>query len=172
VNGATTAISRNSRGPLATLPARRLTGLLVAALWMWGGLVPANSASATIGKVLPHLVDREGKHTLSPSLYERDAYQAHLRSTPQEIGGLRFDVSWKVSRDLAEGLRMRIEMRGTGQADVIVVEQPVQRRPWYDRWTSVRLDDETFGRLGRLIAWRASLWRGPQMIAEQRSFLW
>jgi hypothetical protein len=171
MNGTTSAISRNLGCPLANPPGRWLAGLVMA-LWLWGGVVSVDAASARIGKVLPHLVDREGKHTLAPSLYERDAYQAHLRSTPEEIGGLRFDVQWKVSRDLAEGLRLRIEMRGTGQAEVIFVEQPVQRRPWYDRWTSVRLDNETFGRLGRLIAWRVSLWRGPQMIAEHQSFLW
>jgi hypothetical protein len=154
------------------LPGRWLAGLAVLLVWLWGGPVSADAASATISKVLPHLVDREGRHALSPSLYERDAYQAHLRNTPEAIGGIRFDVRWSVSRDLAEGLRLRLEMRGTGQAEVILVEQPVQRRPWYDRWSSVRLDDATFGRLGKLIAWRVSLWRGPEMIAEQRSFLW
>jgi hypothetical protein len=137
-----------------------------------GAGMAVEAASAKISKVLPHLVDREGRHTLSPSLYERDAYQAHLREQPGEVGGLRFDVRWSVSRDLAEGLRLRIELRGTGEAEVIRLERPVERRPWYDRWSEVRLDDATYARLGRLIAWRVSLWRGPQMIAEQSSFLW
>jgi len=149
--------------------------------WAWllamlglglGAGVGVEAASAKISKVLPHLVDREGRHALSPSLYERDAYQAHLRERPEEVGGMRFDVHWKVSRDLAEGLRLRIELRGTGQPEVITLERPVERRPWYDRWSRVLLNEETFGRLGRLIAWRVSLWRGPEMIAEQRSFLW
>ncbi|MCL4179094.1 MAG: hypothetical protein KJ072_15300 [Verrucomicrobia bacterium] len=147
-------------------------GTLVLVVWWLGAGMAVEAASAKISKVLPHLVDREGRHTLSPSLYERDAYQARLREQPGEVGGLRFDVRWSVSRDLAEGLRLRIELRGTGEAEVIQFERPVERRPWYDRWSEVRLDDATYARLGRLIAWRVSLWRGPQMIAEQRSFLW
>ncbi len=130
------------------------------------------ASSAKITKVLPHLLDREGRHTLSPSLYERDAYQAHLRTHPEEVGGMRFHVRWSVSHDLAAGLRLRIELRCTGQPGIVTLEQTVQRRPWYDRWSSVRLDDETFARLGHLIAWRVSLWRGPQRIADQQSFLW
>lgn len=85
---------------------------------------------------------------------------------------MRFDVRWSVPRALAEGLRLRIELRGTETPEEIVLEQGVRRRPWYDRWSRVVLEDETFERLGRLIAWRVSLWRGPEMIAEQRSFLW
>jgi hypothetical protein len=150
--------------------ARRWVGILLGAMLV-GGVV-TEAASAKINKVLPHLVDREGRHTLSPSLYDRDAYQAHLRKRPEEIGGLRFDVRWSVARELAEGLRLRLELRGTGQPEGITLEQPVRRRPWYDRWSSVALDAETFERLGRLTAWRVSLWRGPRMIAEQRSFLW
>ena len=146
----------------------------MALLLGWGlvGGLSVEAATAKISKVLPHLVDEKGRHTLSPSLYERDAYQAHLRERPEEVKGMRFDVRWSVSRELAEGLRLRIELRGTGQPEVITLEQPVERRPWYDRWSRVALDETTFGRLGRLIAWRVSLWRGPEMIAEQRSFLW
>jgi len=159
---------------LATRPgwARRWAWLLALLGLGLGAGMSVEGASARISKVLPHLVDREGRHTLSPSLYERDAYQAHLRERPEEVRGMRFDVHWKVSRDLAEGLRLRIELRGTGQPEVITLERQVERRPWYDRWSRVLLNEETFERLGRLIAWRVSLWRGPEMIAEQRSFLW
>ena len=45
--------------------------------------------------MLPHYLDKEGRHTLSPSLYERDAYQAILRQNPEKRGGMRFDVQWK-----------------------------------------------------------------------------
>jgi hypothetical protein len=151
---------------------RRRAAVTALLLVLSAGTWPAGAAAAKISKVLPHLLDREGRHALSPSLYERDAYQAHLRQQPERVGGLRFDVRWSVPREMAEGLRLRIELRGTGQMEAIVLEQPVQRRPWYDRWSRVRLDGPTFERLGRLIAWRVSLWRGPQVIAEQASFLW
>src|SRR5437899_2397501 len=36
----------------------------------------ATAATGRIIKVLPHLLDLQGHHALSPSLYDRDAYQA------------------------------------------------------------------------------------------------
>src|SRR5690348_1436186 len=55
----------------------------------------AEAAGARIIKVLPHLLDRDSRHTLSPSLYERDAYQSFLRKNADQCAGLRFDVQWK-----------------------------------------------------------------------------
>ena len=52
-----------------------------------GCLMMASQASAATGrvlKVLPHLLDTNGLHTLKPSLYERDAYQAYLRKHPDD----------------------------------------------------------------------------------------
>ena len=54
--------------------------------------VASQAAEGKIIKVLPHLLDKKGRHTLSPSLYERDAYQAKLRTHPEDISALRFDV--------------------------------------------------------------------------------
>src|SRR5687767_7610829 len=50
------------------------------------------AAAASLKKVLPHYVDNQGRHMLAPSLYERDAYQAHLRRNPELRAGLQFDV--------------------------------------------------------------------------------
>ncbi len=54
----------------------------------------AHAASGKVLKVLPHFLDLQGRHALSPSLFERDAYQAHLRKNPAEVSALRFDVEW------------------------------------------------------------------------------
>ncbi len=51
-----------------------LSALLLATAWS------ATAAPAKVIKVLPHFLDQKGRHALSPSLYDRDAYQAHLRS--------------------------------------------------------------------------------------------
>ena len=40
-------------------------------------------------KVLPEYLDREGRHALSPSLFDRDAYQAQLRWHAEERSGVR-----------------------------------------------------------------------------------
>ena len=71
----------------------------------------AHAGGGKVLKVLPHFLDRDGKHALSPSLYERDAYQAHLRKNPAEISALRFDVNWSADGKPAD-LRIRVEARG------------------------------------------------------------
>ncbi len=139
-------------------------GLLAAAV--------AQAESARIVKVLPYYLDKQGHHALRPSLYERDAYQAHLRKNPALIAGMRFDVQWKSSG--LKDLRLRVEARGSkdGQPSEVVVEVPATRKGFLGRWTSAMLKGETYKDLGILTAWRATLWSGDKQIAEQKSFLW
>ena len=132
----------------------------------------AEAASAKIIKVLPHLLDRAGRHSLSPSLYERDAYQAFLRKNPDSCSGLRFDVQWKAKRVAGSPLLLRVEIRGTKEAKPVVLEQPAQRDRSVSRWNSLRVDGDSYRRIGDVIAWRASLWEGDRLVAEQNSFLW
>src|ERR1051326_1208519 len=72
------------------------------------------AGSAKILKVLPQYLDEEGRHALSPSLYERDAYQYFLRKNPSKRGGLRFDVNWKAKGSKSETLILRLELRSSG----------------------------------------------------------
>jgi hypothetical protein len=133
---------------------------------------PANAATARLVKVLPHFLDRQGRISLNPSLYERDAYQAHLRAHPDERAGLRFDVQWR-SRD-ASRLRLRLELRGNRGRDgtTAVVEEEVRFRGLFTTWSRISLTGEAYKKFGELSAWRATLWDGDKMIAEQKSFLW
>ncbi len=137
-----------------------------------GFAFPTEAATARIIKVLPHLLDREGRHALSPSLYERDAYQAFLRKNPDQCSGLRFDVQCKAKAADWSRLRLRMEVRGSKEAKPLVLEQPVRRNPRYHRWSSLTLDGASYQKAGELIAWRATLWEGDQMLAQQKSFLW
>ena len=134
--------------------------------------LPANAASAKVMKVLPHLLDREGRHSLSPSLYERDAYQVRLRLHPELRAGLRFDVHWKAQ--LFSEMKMRVEMRGAHGKDptTATVEKQVKRRRIFNQWSALLLEGEDYKKFGDLIAWRVTLWDGDTMIAEQQSFLW
>lgn len=133
---------------------------------------PAGAATAKLVKVLPHFVDQQGRIALNPSLYERDAYQAQLRTHPEERSGLRFDVQWR-SRD-ASRLRLRLELRGNRGRDgtTAVVEEVVKYRGLFTTWSRASLTGEAYKKFGELSAWRATLWDGDKMIAEQRSFLW
>jgi len=143
-----------------------------AALVFVGASFAADAAPARIIKVLPHLLDQEGRHTLSPSLYERDAYQAYLRKNLAKCSGLRFDIQWKAKETNSSDLKLRIEFRGSKEAKPFVLEQTMKRRSGASRWSSLTLASDDFKKVDDLVSWRATLWSGDQLLAEQKSFLW
>jgi hypothetical protein len=126
----------------------------------------------SIIKVLPHFLDSKGREALYPSLFERDAYQLELRTHPERIQAIRFDIQWKCT-DHAGPLTMRLEVRGAkmGLGDVKVFETTVKPRKFFSKWSPLRIDKKTYEQIGEIVAWRATLWDGPKKIAEQESFL-
>ncbi|HWQ91390.1 MAG TPA: hypothetical protein VN673_06945, partial [Clostridia bacterium] len=136
----------------------------------------AEAATGRVKKVLPHFLDSEGRHTLSPSLYDRDAYQATLRTNPQRRAGMRFDVHWKTKGPAYEPVRLLLEVRGVAEGRLpkqIVLEAPAESgRKWLGRWTGITLSKTNYEYLGEVTAWRVSLWEGNKLLAEQKSFLW
>jgi hypothetical protein len=146
-------------------------------LVLCGGLLafPALAATGRVIKVLPTFLDLQGKHALSPSLYERDSYQAYLRKHPEKRSGMRFDVEWKTHGGTFEPIRLRVELRGVAKGDLpanIVLEVPVKPGGWFNHWTCLKLTGEEYVRIGEITAWRATLWEGNQLLGEQKSFLW
>lgn len=133
-----------------------------------------NAAEAKILKVLPHFLDLKGRHSLSPSLYERDAYQAHLRTHPDEISALRFDVQWKANKTGKKKLRIKLELRGSkAGSKPVSVEQEIQfKGRLFTAWAKVPLSKQSYNSLGGVNAWRATLWDGDKQISELKSFLW
>jgi hypothetical protein len=134
----------------------------------------AEAAQFKIIKVLPHRLDHKGRQALAPSLYERDAYQAWLRSHPSEISAIKFNVQWKGKPADLSKLKIRLELRGTRGTDIHTqtLEQPVTKTGFLTTWTSIKLEGEDFKNFGDLIAWRATLWDDGKQVAEQKSFLW
>lgn len=154
---------------LRPMHAIRMIGLCLALFWP--GLA-AQAASANIYKVLPQFVDREGRHLLSPSLYERDAYQALLRQKPELRSGLRFAVLWKARG--ASQLTLRVEMRGSheNRSTTAVIESNEIPRRWFRQWSAVTFTGEEYKAFGDLLAWRVTLWDKDTLVAEHKSFLW
>lgn len=146
-----------------------IRSLLVAALLP---LLSAPAAEARVVKVLPHRLDSQGRHALSPSLYERDAYQAELRAHPDRIRGLRIDVLWSLKERTSVPCVLRLELRGSKGADPVVIERPVSRGFLRRRWTKVLLDPAEFEKVGDVSAWRVSLRSGGEELASTASFLW
>ena len=117
-------------------------------------------------------LDLKGRHAISPSLYDRDAYQAVLRKNPAQRSGLRFDIQWTAKFAGPNPLKLRIELRGTRPGEIQSLEQTVYNKGPFSRWSALIVQNEAYEELGDVVAWRATLWDGERMIAEQKSFLW
>ena len=153
------------------LPAMRfLTGWIV--LLLAASVALAHAAEGKIVKVLPFFLDLQGRQSLSPSLFERDAYQTHLRKQPKEISTMRFDVQWS-GPGKAASPKVRVELRGKKPgAKPEVVEAPVKAGWFGSTWSTVTLDKAVYEQLGGVAAWRVTLLDGETQLAEQKSFLW
>lgn len=151
----------------------RLRSLLVLLSALSVASVPLAAAESKILKVLPHLLDLQGRHALSPSLYERDAYQAVLRKHPDRISALRFDIHWKAARTSGGHPVLRMELRTSKHQgnDVVILESPLPDRG-NRGWTPLTLDGPAYRDAGEIQAWRATIRNGDQVLAESKSFLW
>jgi len=132
------------------------------------------AAAGRVIKVLPLFLDLKGHDALSPSLYDRDAYQVYLRQHPDQRSAIRFDVLWKASNVGDAKLKLYVELRGIGQNGLprqATLDQVV--KPGYFRhWTSVTFGGEDYKNFGELVAWRVTLRADDQLLGEQKSFLW
>ncbi len=127
-----------------------------------------------IVKMLPLFLDLKGHDAISPSLYDRDAYQAYLHRHTNDISAIRFDILWQVKNPSAAKYNLRIELQGIGAGGKPtrrMLEQEAQP-PLLRRWNSLVLGGADYKNFGELVAWRATLWRGDQLLGEQKSFLW
>ncbi len=143
-----------------------------------GVLAVAWSAQAATGrviKVLPQYLDLKGRNSLTPSMHERDFYQTVLRDHTNQCSGMRFCVQWKTKGQPTAPVKLRVELRGVAHGDFpkqLVLEQPVAPGGWFSHWAEIPLIGEEYKTIGRVTAWRVTLWEGPQLLGEQQSFLW
>jgi hypothetical protein len=146
-------------------------------LLFWGTDLRADSTPAPTGhiaKVLPFLMNKKGQVAPSPSLFDRDAYQAYLLEHTNEVSGIRFDVSWNAHHASGMKLKLRLDLKGVGAGGLptqTVLEQTVTPK-FFHHWISLTLAGPDYKKFGALAAWHATLWNGGQLIGEQQSFLW
>jgi hypothetical protein len=136
---------------------------------------PAGAASGRVIKVLPFFLDLKGRHALTPSLYERDAYQLQLGQNPEKRSGIMFDVHWKTKGAPASPLRLRVELRGILQGKApreTMLETMIEGVGHSRGWTELKLTGQKYADFGEVTCWRATLWEGDRLLDEQRSFLW
>lgn len=125
-------------------------------------------------KVLPQLIDSKGRHALSPSLFERDAYQVILRNSPAKQAGLRLAVQWKAKHVDWTKLRLHAEMRGliNDTLQSTTLDEPATKTGYFSNWAELKIDGAAFRSFGQLVAWRVTLWEGDHQLAQMQSFLW
>lgn len=142
-------------------------------VWMILYHIPSH-AEGDVYKVLPHLLDLNGRHRDAPSLFARDAYQEFLRSHPDQVSGLSFDVLWKCPKGHKRILNLKIEIRGSNNYQTIPFSKvvPVQAKKTFKTWTSIILSKEELESIGKIVAWRVSLVEEGVELASQYSFLW
>ncbi len=137
---------------------------------------PLFAGTGGILKVLPEFLDKNGKTALTPSLYDRDAYQAILRIHPSRRSGIRFYIQWKTKGAVWEPLVVRLELRGAAAGTLpkkLVLDNFVENVATpFSRWVEVDLVGDEYKNFGGVTAWRASLWEGRRMLGKQQSFLW
>ena len=132
----------------------------------------ADAVSGRVIKVLPFLLDTNGVEAKSPSLFDRDAYQAYLLIHTNEVSGMRFDVLW--TADKSPDLKLRVDLRGMGptnQPTVKTLETAV-KAGYFRKWTELPLTGADYKNFGSVVAWRVTLWEGDKQLGEQKSFLW
>ena len=156
------------RRPRYRFAMRRI--LITLLLCVAPALFAAETATGKLVKVLPFLLDTQGRITKSPSLFDRDAYQAYLRKHTNEISGIRFDVQCSAEAKL----KLRLELRGVSadsKPKLKTLEAEVAAGS-FSNWTEIKLVGDDYKNFGDIVAWRATLWNGDQPLGEQKSFLW
>jgi hypothetical protein len=125
-------------------------------------------------KVLPFLIDQQGRIAKSPSLFDRDAYQAYLRIHTNDVSGIRYDVLWQAGTSAGPGLKLRVELHGAGEASLPKAKTlEAEIAPGKTgAWTEMKFDGDEYKYFGSITAWRATLWSGTNLVDEQKSFLW
>jgi hypothetical protein len=140
-------------------------------------LVSVAARAGEIGrvhKVISLLADSQGRVATSPSLFDRDAYQAYLREHPAEVAAQRYEVLWHAENLSGNKYILRLELRGVtsdGRPKLKTLETPVTPG-LLRKWKRFELGGDEFKQFGNVVAWRVSLLNGSSRLSEQKSFLW
>ena len=148
--------------------------ILLASLGVVAAVQAADTTNGRVLKVLPFLVDQQGRIAKSPSLFDRDAYQTYLLQHPTNVAAMRFDVLWKAKKSADNTNKITVELRGSGtnsMPTISTLETNVAPGA-HSQWTEIPLAHDDYKNAGSIAAWRVRLWNNGQVLDEQKSFLW
>ena len=137
----------------------------IALIWFGCGSI---SREPGLIKVLPHHLDRYGRHTTGVTLIERDLYQLDLRRDPTAVHGVRYNVNWRGNAEMT----VRLELRSTKAGVAPLTLEQTATPKGGSTWTPILIDADTYKKFGQPESWRVTLWQDGQQVAEQAPFLW
>ena len=148
--------------------------LLLLAFGLCSAAQAADETTGRVFKVLPFFLDQDGQIAKSPSLFDRDAYQALLREHTNLVSGVRYDVLWSAKNAHQADLKVRVELRGVDTSNLPKFKtlEATVKPGFFRTWTELPLTGDDYKQFSGITAWHATLWAGDKMLAEQKSFLW
>ena len=133
----------------------------------WLGCGSLNREPGLI-KVLPHYIDKHGRHTTGVTLIDRDLYQLELRKDSAAVHGVRYNINWRGNAEMTVRLEVRSTKAGVAP---LILEQTVTPEGG-STWTPILIDVDNYKNFGRPESGRVTLWQDGDQVAEQASFLW
>ena len=132
----------------------------------WLGCVSLSREPGLI-KVLPHYLDKYGRHTIGVTLIDRDLYQLELRQE-RAVHGVRYNINWRGNAEMT----VRLEVRSTKAGVAPLTLEQTAMPEGGSTWTPILIDLDTYKKFGQPESWRVTLWQDGDQVAEQASFLW
>jgi hypothetical protein len=159
-------------------PARSLVLSSLTLLLFLSSCATENTVSRggfAILKVNRTLFDNKGYETKEVGeLKEEAVYQYELRHHPELQRGARFHIKWKAPRGSAP-FRLVLDVQGLTADNVSTRGTFTQDYPEHDgwaEWATMDISGKEFKRLGTIMAWRISLYKGDRVMAELPSGNW
>jgi len=149
-----------------------LTGCLMA-------VSPAEEVSLQkgykIAKVNVEFLDEQGDETSAfGDLVEKARYQRKLERSNKYIA-IRYHILWRAPSTPTPDLAVKLEARGmdkTGRETTETLTKSYPQKDHFSGWAVLDIRGDALKNFGKPMAWKATILRGGQPMAERKSFTW
>jgi hypothetical protein len=139
------------------------------------GLGACVSSGDSISKVKIYRLDTSRRvQAADPAISFEHRHYLHGAITAEEVKareGNYYTIFWSVA-DPRQPVTLRFEYRqGKTGSKLMAVERAIEK-PARHNTTDVEITGDSFQEGGHVVAWRASLVRGKEVLATRQSYLW
>ncbi len=140
----------------------------------------AESAEAVSGyeitKVNHELINEKGfTHESIADFVAKAQYQQELAAS-KSASGLRFIVHWRVPSSRISNFVVKVQARGLDANTQREIEESVTKiypqTPSSTGWAFLDIEGESAKRLGKLMAWKVTLFQNNNPVATRKSLMW